>query len=502
MQPDPISPGETWSWDALRQWVETETGMDLSGSREVRLRDAVERLLARRTPRALPEQVLARPDERTPFLEQLTAELTVGETFFFRNEHHFRALKEQVFPSILKENASEREVRIWTAGCATGEEPYSLAIVLDQLLEGKGDWRVSILATDLNPTFLDRARQGRYRPWSFRQTTIHQDRHYFTPDQEWLVLAPTVRDRVRFNYLNLVKDVYPSPLTGTLGLDLILFRNVAIYLRPEVIRAILERFHEALRPGGWLLLGETEVSLAPAGRFETVALGQTTIFRKPVGETRPETMFSPPAPVLASLWEPQPAAQPMVPSLPDWVPLPAADHAGAGRAHSRSPAPGAVWERVESCLGQGDFAGAEQAIDRVPGTGERAVVRLRYARALLAAAEVSRARAMLDRCLREEPLLIEVQLLRAAFAEETGDLAAAEQAYRRALYIDRGCPLAHFHLALVQQQQGDPDGAVRSLRTTLQLLQGKPVHAAVAYGEGVCNGRLREMVLLLLGESA
>ena len=109
---------------------------------------------------------------------------------------------------------------------------------------------------------------------------------------------------------------------------------------------------------------------------------------------------------------------------------------------------------------------------------------------------------MLELCLREEPLLIEAQLLRASFAEEAGDLSAAEQAYRRALYVDRGCPMAHFHLALVQQQQDNQAEALRSLRTARQLIQGKDPHATVEYGEGVCYGRLREMVSLLMGESS
>ena len=112
-----------------------------------------------------------------------------------------------------------------------------------------------------------------------------------------------------------------------------------------------------------------------------------------------------------------------------------------------------------------------------------------------------RARRMLETCLREEPLLIEAQLLNASFAEEAGELQVAEQACRRALYIDRNCPMAHFHLALVQQQNGDLPGAKRSLQTTLKLVEGKEPHDLVAYGEGVCYGRLREMISLLVSDS-
>ena len=147
---------------------------------------------------------------------------------------------------------------------------------------------------------------------------------------------------------------------------------------------------------------------------------------------------------------------------------------------------------------QRDFIGAETLIERLSNKTTRATMRLQCVRALMAAAEISRARRMLETCLREEPLLIDAQLLKASFAEEAGELEVAEQACRRALYIDRNCPLAHFHLALVQQQTGDLPGAQRSLRTTLKLVEGKEPHELVAYGEGVCYGRLREMISLLL----
>src|SRR5947209_3349573 len=139
--------------ERLRQLAEAETGMDLAGTRFPRLQTAVERILASQ-PGGNLDRLLARCEEHPAFLEALTAELTVGESFFFRNEHHFRALREQVLPDILRDNAAQREIRIWSAGCSTGEEPHSLAILLDQILSDRGHWQVSILGTDLNLAFL------------------------------------------------------------------------------------------------------------------------------------------------------------------------------------------------------------------------------------------------------------------------------------------------------------------------------------------------------------
>jgi chemotaxis protein methyltransferase CheR len=483
--------------EELRQRVEAETGMDLTGTRFPRLQNAVEKILSKQ-PGA--DRLPTRAEENPAFLESLTAELTVGETFFFRNEHHFRALREQVFPAILRENAAQREIRVWSAGCATGEEPYSLAILLDQLLAERGQWQVSVLGTDLNLTFLERARQGRYRQWSFRQTDIHQDPRYFSHEGEWFVLSPRVRGHSRFAYLNLVKDVYPSAFTGTLGLDLILFRNVAIYLKPEVTKAIIERFQRALRPGGWLLLGEVELPLAPTSGFEALLFEKATFFRKPRGmplaSELPGPVMVPPA---AAVLAPGSAMAPWVPTVPQWGPLPWRSDAAGGTAARGVTAPDAtLWEQVERCAQQRDFAAAERALTRISAAKERAKHRLRYVGLLLAVAEIGRAREMLEVCLREEPLLLEAQLWKATFAEEAGDLTAAEQAYRRALYIDRHCPMAHFHLALVLQQKENRAGAQRSLQTTLDLIRGKNPQALVEHGEGICFGRLEEMATLIM----
>ncbi|MGE0606718.1 MAG: CheR family methyltransferase [Pirellulales bacterium] len=500
------------TWDQLRQLAEAETGMDLSGSRMTRLREALKKIVPATTNRTDLRQSLARTDARARLLERLTGQLTIGESFFFRNDHHFAALREQVVPEILRDNAQQRQIRMWAAGCAGGEEPYSLAILLDMILGKQQDWRISILATDLNPEFLERARGGVFRPWSFRQTDIHHNANYFTRQGDAYHLVPRVKDWVRFAYLNLVKDVYPSPLTGTMGLDLILFRNVAIYLKPEVTRAIIQRFCQALRPGGWLLLGEAEVGQIPTEGFATRRFGQATLHQK-LADSRAfsQAPLLSALPVLATVEATPAVSVPGVPTLPDWVPLPArrANPLTVSPPSGRWPpaAGGAaigqtsVWQQIERCLAQRDFANAERSIDRLPNKPDRASLRLRYVRALMSTADIIHARRALETCLAEEPLSIEAQLLKASLSEEAGELSVAEQACRRALYIDRHCLLAHFHLALVQQQTGDSAGAARSLRTALALVQGKNPHEPVAFGEGVCYGRLREMISLLMVDS-
>lgn len=503
----------TMHLERLRPWVEAETGMDFRGSRMSRLQVALDKVLSPVHSLQQIERLFWDAQERSLLIERLTAELTVGESFFFRNEHHFQALRDEVLPEILRNNRGPREVRIWSAGCATGEEPYSLAILFDQLQSVRDSRRASILGTDLNPAFLERARAGCYRAWSFRQTDIHQNRNYFSRCGETFQISPKIREQVRFAYLNLVKDVYPSTLSGTYGLDLILFRNVAIYLKPEVTVKIIEQFHRALRPGGWLLLGEAEVSLASNRGFEVRRFGQATFHHKsPDSESPSEELPIPPA-VLAGFplsQEPTPSlgmhlgrsqpSLPDVPALPVWVPLPKKStatrnscHAPQRMGNSGNPAD---WgrESIERLLSEQKWDAAERATASLSDKSQRADCRLRLARELLKHAEMERVRNVLDHCLKEEPLLIEAHLLRASLYEEAGELDRAEKAYRRALFVDRNSVMAHFHLGLIVQQNGDALGSQRSFKTVRKLIEAKNPHDLVEHGEGVCFGRLREML--------
>ncbi|WP_437204455.1 CheR family methyltransferase [Planctomicrobium sp. SH664] len=488
-------------WDALREIMEVETGMDLAEPRFGRLKNAVLRVAGQRNFARLLEQ----PAEKVKFLEQLTTELTVGESFFLRNEYHFQALREEVLPRILTENAQRQDVRVWSAGCATGEEPYSLAILLDQLLCERPGWRYSILGTDLNVRFLERAREGFYRPWSFRRTRVHDDIRFFQKKGDGYQLHERVRKQVRFAYLNLVKDVFPSFLTGTVGLDLILFRNVAIYLKAEVTAAILQRFCQALRPGGWLLLGETEINLAPTAGFSVYRCANSTFLKK-LDDGSPQAFAPTPiaisTPVMADVGQWISDFTFAVPKIPQWVPLPYVERTAAASSGLNTLAVLPPEPRFQQALQEGDFAAAVRGLLSFDDVSARSVARLLLVRKLLDHAQCAFAREQLQLCLKENPLLLEAHLLQASLSEEEGKTERAVEAYRRALYLDRNCCIAHFHLALLQRATGDYDGAGKSYQTVLKLCDSQDGHAIVEFGDGVCYGRLRELAVTLFGEEA
>ena len=155
--------------------------------------------------------------------------ITVGETHFFRNEPQFKALAEVILPELIQRRRPLRQLRLWSAGCATGEEPYSLAILLERLLPDLDRWQVLILATDINRTALERAQTGVFGAWSFRQTPPEFQAAYFHQQGRTFTLDERIRRRVTFACLNLSGSGYPSPLNNTSRMDLILCRNVLIY---------------------------------------------------------------------------------------------------------------------------------------------------------------------------------------------------------------------------------------------------------------------------------
>jgi chemotaxis protein methyltransferase CheR len=214
------------------------------------------------------DAALARLDEYKFALESLTTSaftapawqavigaVTIGETNFFRQPGWFAQLEQQILRPALEGRESKR-LRIWSAGCATGEEAYSLAMLVDRLLPKNGDWDIGITGTDINLAFLGEARAATYREWALREVDeATRERHFRKTESGRFELLPATRDRVSFEPLNLCGNGgLPS------GVDLIICRNVLMYLAPERQRAIAQRLIASLAPGGWLATAPAEAN--------------------------------------------------------------------------------------------------------------------------------------------------------------------------------------------------------------------------------------------------
>ncbi len=160
----------------------------------------------------------------------------------------FEALEDRILPELIRSRSvGNRRLRIWSAGCATGEEPYSIAIALRRALPVPEDWRITILATDINPHILRKASAGVYGEWSFRNAPPWLKGTWFRPKKDGkLEILPEIRKMVSFAYLNLAEDIFPSPVNNTNAMDLIFCRNVLMYFAAERAQEIGESLRGCL----------------------------------------------------------------------------------------------------------------------------------------------------------------------------------------------------------------------------------------------------------------
>ena len=154
--------------------------------------------------------------------------MNLSETHFFRGASQIQALEQRILPEVIARRSSERRLRIWSAGCSTGEEAYTLAILVNRLLPDVASWDVLILATDINSRSLQQGRRGIYGKWSLRGTSELAAASYLTRLGDRFEVVPRIRAMVTFYRLNLVENLYPSPSTNTHAMDLILCRNVLL----------------------------------------------------------------------------------------------------------------------------------------------------------------------------------------------------------------------------------------------------------------------------------
>ena len=249
-------------------------------------------------------------------IEILASHLTVGETYFFREKRSFEVIEERVFPELLRaRERTERRLRIWSAGCCTGEEPYSIAMLLDRLIPRPEEWNVTILATDINPEFLRKAAEGVYGEWSFRDTPAWLRERYFQRKRAGCFeIDERLRRRVTFSFLNLADDVYPSLTNNTNAMDVIFCRNVLMYFTAARARKVIENLYRSLVDGGWLIVSPTETSTSLFSGFTAVEFPGVVLYRKLAGAAPRMVVAGYPAPMFGAqpenLKPPEPAIFP------------------------------------------------------------------------------------------------------------------------------------------------------------------------------------------------
>lgn len=433
-------------------------------------------------------------------LGALATELTVPETYFFRNIEQFRALADIVIPDRLGAAATSKTLRFLSAGCASGEEAYSIAITLREAMIDP-TIAVRIRAVDINPAALARARRALYSAWALRETPEDARRKWFRAEKRDIALDVSVRDAVRFDERNLTLD--DGDLWPVEGYDAIFCRNVIMYMSPEHARGVVGRIARSLAPGGYLFLGHAETLRGLSEDFHLRHTHGTFYYERKDALARP----SPPLPAIPPTPTPATTA---LPSFDDaWfetirvaserveaLTTPRAGAAPAAPIRAGNPGLGGALD----LLREERFAEALARLGDLPSEGRDPDAELLEAMLLAHGGKLAAAEEACRKLLSADELNAGAHYVLALCREGIGDRGGAAEHDRVAVYLDPAFAMPRLHLGLLARRAGDRDTARRELGQALALLRQEEASRLLLFGGGfnraallaLCSSALRD----------
>lgn len=440
----------------FKDLIKNHCGLLLEGIAEDRLRKALQ--TAAQIEGKNLEDLFRLLQNNGELIKDLVSQLTVNETYFFRENAQIQLLTHQLLPRLFKLRGSNQPLKILSAGCSSGEEPYSLVIALEEAWGKAASDLFSVEGGDLDRQILHKARKGIYSPFSFRGVSDDLRLRYFESAGPHFQLIPELRNRVVFHELNLLDAHFPPDLKD---FDVVFFRNVSIYFDTETRLKIQEKLAKILRPESFLIVGSSETLANDLGVFTLVEeqglyyfvqgsalLPALPLARQPRKIEKPKTLK--PAPI-------QKPAQPLV-------------------AHKKSLVaqetvrPADIEAILQLLLNQ-DISLASQQLDRLLVSGKN----LRAARLLKAwvlgnRKELSSALALIEEQLQEEPWWLDALLLKGLLNKWQSQPEEAEKAFKKAVYIQPDCWPAHYYLAETYRQTEQYDLSLRAYQAAQRCL--------------------------------
>jgi chemotaxis protein methyltransferase CheR len=461
------------------------------------------------------------PGDGADELNQLVLALTVGETRFFRTPDQFAALRKYILPELIEQARGQgRELRLLSAGCSTGEEPYTLAILLHQLIPDLAAWQVRIAACDINREYLQSARAGTYSERKLNLVDPATREVYFkrTAKNLWKVTDP-LRSMVDWNHFNLNAADFSS-LIGPGRFHLVLCRNVLIYFNLPAIERVIAKFHHIVEWRGYLMLGYSETLFRISDRFQSIHTPEAFFYQK-VEHPSPVTRYLPEQQqpygreeLLAVLGsKPHAWVAKAAPDLgarvpqPLVLPLPKSDGKAAAKAPIRpaatpppAPAPECQWSSAEEehrweeaivLFAQERFSEAREIFERMhqanPNSA-RAHVGLGFLHANLGSEEQSRRHA--EEARRLDDLLPEIYLLFALLDEKCGELNRSLKNYQRVIMLAPEYAMAHFNLGNLFLKLDRRRDALREFNNTRVILERDPDNPSLRFSGGLSREAL------------
>jgi chemotaxis protein methyltransferase CheR len=486
-----MDPAESLRVDRFRDAIARRLGLSFDESKAGFLAEVLQRRAAA-SALSVEAYLGAIESARSPVeAGALAQELTVAETYFFRNRDQYRALTETVIPDRIAAQHGGRALRVLSAGCASGEETYSLAMALRDVVDRS--WDVSIVGIDANPAMIARANKARYTAWALRETPAVAQQRWFKADGREFILDESIRSSVRFEVRNLVDD--DPQLWQTGSYDVVFFRNVLMYFTLEQARATVARIAGALKPGGYLFLGHAETLRGLSGDFSLEHTHETFYYRRKDGLA----LATPAAPRIQPLRHDVPQGADTPASSNAWIDaigdatrrIELLTNAASSRPWSATDEPAraapAVWDRAHTLdlLREERFAEALETMPLAAPASEYdpdlllLSAALHVHRGCLDAAE--------EACMRlldVDELSAGAHYLLALCRDGATDPAHAAHHDQVAIYLDADFAMPHLHLGLMAGRAGDRLAARRELSQALPLLEREDASRLLLYGGG------------------
>lgn len=413
----------------------------------------------------------------------LASYLTISETYFWREEPVFSALTNYILPELIasKKNG-EKNIRIWSAGCSTGEEAYSLAIALHRTIPDIEDWQIMILGTDMNEKALIKAVSGLYSRWSFRNCPGWLKANYFhhLGNGNYEVL-PKIRKMVTFSNLNLTEDIFPSLTNNTYAIDIIFCRNVLMYFTDEWIGKITQNLFQALNPEGWFVVSSCELSSQRFSQFRAVNFPGAVLYQKTSKEFL-SSVTIPPFDFNRGISFPIHADWPVTieteftPFIPESIIEPV--HVISNFTSSEKELP------VEPELEPKIASGIE------PITAILSKIRF-----LANRGDLSEALLLCNEGIESDKLATGLYFLRSSILQELDQTNEAVASVKQAIYLDPDFIMGHFVLGNISLQEGNLKQARRYFDNVLGLLNSCADDDILPESEGLSAKYMLEIIL-------
>lgn len=407
-------------------------------------------------------ETLRASKETAPVWQNLINALTIGETYFMRDQAHFNLLRSPILTELIARRRQENQLHlnVWSAGCASGEEAYSLAITIYETLPDLANWTVRIIGSDLNAHALHIARRAVYRKWAFRHTDIDFQNRYFDPTADGLQIKPAIREMVTFRHANIL---HGAPLPQ---IDVIFCRNVMLYFGDAQTRRVENLLFDVLAPGGWLLLGQAETLCHNRERWLTHLFPGAPVYQKSLKSGLIKSGEFP-----YQQYEALPPIQSTISRLQ-------LTHGDAVQAIQQEE-----YERAEHLL-----------VDLLHIIPNNAPTHTLLACVFANRNLIQEAHAQLDIALRLDPLLADGHYLRALLYVNEGRPLEAKKSLHATLYCQRSHPLASFVLGNLYAQDGELVKATKHWENSRRAVNNLQSDSPVSNISNTTAGQLRRMV--------